>query len=335
MAMDFPASPVVGTVFTYAGLVYTFNGTGWTLPTGTEGGGGEPVPTDAYTKAETDAQHAQHQIDFVNATGDTMSGGLTISAPTFVAALQLHSTTDNYTKTLRIGGAGAFEIINNANSAAVMTLSDGGALTVTGTALIGTNLTVGININAQDIYAVRSGGPTGYIFFGNSGSRYIGYDGTRYSIPFRPVAINAPEAGADAVNVDYLNGRLNAYQPAGNYQPAGSYQPALGFTPAQQSGGAYMTTNKVYIGWDGPAGKMRLQVDGTPLGFINTQDSATLVTSVRLSWIGDRQVSGANPEEPWMGAVLVGGSGAYPPYVVYRYRWLQYFTNDWYNVGVV
>jgi hypothetical protein len=52
------------------------------------------------------------------------------------------------------------------------------------------------------------------------------------------------------------------------------YQQALGFTPVQQSGGAYMGTNKVYVGWDGGIGDTRLQIDATQMGAIVTNRSA-------------------------------------------------------------
>lgn len=41
-------------------------------------------------------------------------------------------------------------------------------------------------------------------------------------------------------------------------------QTKLGFTPIQQAGGAYQTTNKVYIGWDGS--NLRYQVDAVDRG---------------------------------------------------------------------
>ena len=43
-------------------------------------------------------------------------------------------------------------------------------------------------------------------------------------------------------------------------------QAALGFTPVQQGGGASQGTNKIFIGYDGANGFVRLQVDGTDFG---------------------------------------------------------------------
>lgn len=45
-------------------------------------------------------------------------------------------------------------------------------------------------------------------------------------------------------------------------------QPNLGFTALEQGGGSFMAANKVRIGWDGPAGKLRAQVDSTLLDFL-------------------------------------------------------------------
>jgi len=69
-AIDFPASPTLDDKVTLAGTDYTFNGTGWTTASD-GGGGGGGTPVDAYTKAESDAK-------YVELTGDTMSGNLTM-----------------------------------------------------------------------------------------------------------------------------------------------------------------------------------------------------------------------------------------------------------------
>jgi hypothetical protein len=79
MAMDFPSAPTLGQIFTdpVSNVTYTFNGDGWASdpPIATL-----PPPVDAYTKAESDAQHAQQTLDFVNVTGDTMTGPLQVNS---------------------------------------------------------------------------------------------------------------------------------------------------------------------------------------------------------------------------------------------------------------
>lgn len=49
-------------------------------------------------------------------------------------------------------------------------------------------------------------------------------------------------------------------------------QAALGFTPVQQGGGLYQGNNKVYLGWDGPAGRLRYQIDGSDQGLLARKD---------------------------------------------------------------
>lgn len=60
------------------------------------------------------------------------------------------------------------------------------------------------------------------------------------------------------------------YQPVGTYAtgPDSKYQTAIGFTPLQQGGGTLQGGNKLYIGWDGANGLVRLQVDNTDFGGI-------------------------------------------------------------------
>jgi len=55
MAIDFPASPALNDEFVAGGITYVFNGTGWTIK------GGSAVD------------------DWVNTTGDTMTGDLIIN----------------------------------------------------------------------------------------------------------------------------------------------------------------------------------------------------------------------------------------------------------------
>lgn len=55
-------------------------------------------------------------------------------------------------------------------------------------------------------------------------------------------------------------------------------QAALGFTPAQQGGGTGQGTNKVYIGWDGSSGFVRIQIDATDMGQVWCAAQAAIQT---------------------------------------------------------
>jgi hypothetical protein len=67
-------------------------------------------------------------------------------------------------------------------------------------------------------------------------------------------------------------------QTGGTFTPSGvsgaSVISALGFTPVEQGGGTFMGNNKVRIGWDGPIGQTRLQIDDSQMGVIVTNRSA-------------------------------------------------------------
>ena len=116
-----------------------------------------------------------------------------------------------------------------------------------------------------------------------------------------------------------------------NYTP----QANLGFTPVQQNGGLYQSTNKVYIGWDGTG--LRAQVDSTDLGRFTFGNG---VKDGRLLLAGDWGVPYDNSgvvREPYAGAVMTGcKSISSPVYViqVFRMRWMQLYTSDWYTVGL-
>jgi Chaperone of endosialidase len=76
MAIDFPASPTIGQTFTSGGMVYVFNGTGWTVKGGTT-------------------------LDWVLKAGDTMSGDLTISKtkPNVILDRPVGSPAEIFSKT--------------------------------------------------------------------------------------------------------------------------------------------------------------------------------------------------------------------------------------------
>lgn len=76
MAMDFPAGPVLGQVYTSGGATYTWNGYAWA-----SGGG------------------AAGSADYVLKAGDTMTGFLTLSAN---PVQPMHAATKQYTDALSL-----------------------------------------------------------------------------------------------------------------------------------------------------------------------------------------------------------------------------------------
>lgn len=82
-----------------------------------------------------------------------------------------------------------------------------------------------------DFHAVRSGGTTGVIYFGNSGARYLYYDGTNYIMPGTKLFVNSSEVVTLATDPN-----TTVYTAATTPLPAlgTSYQVAhgLGVTPA-------------------------------------------------------------------------------------------------------
>ena len=182
MHLDFPSSPTNGQKYPaspVAGIpTYVWDSEKWTTVAGSVSGktaivsdGSVPMvaqltlvtppvaATDAASKGYVDAKPVpdvtKSYVDAGDAAlntaignkvakaGDTMTGALNISAATYAANIKFISTTDGYNKIVRIGASGSLEVVNNANSAVIMSLTDAGALTVTNSITAGTNLTVG------------------------------------------------------------------------------------------------------------------------------------------------------------------------------------------------
>lgn len=96
MAFDFPVNPAVDQEITFGDITYVFNGNGWAvkevLP---------PAPIDAYTKPESEAL-------FVEQTGDTMTGFLTLHAP---PDEDMHAATKAYVDAAVIAGGGVGDFL--------------------------------------------------------------------------------------------------------------------------------------------------------------------------------------------------------------------------------
>lgn len=109
--------------------------------------------------------------DFVNVTGDAMTGALGINVAHTTPMLQLSGVgATNPNKTFRIDPTGTLQIINHAYTAAVFTLSDTGILAISNT------LNVGGDIN------IKYGATAGTLYFGNTGTKYLQNDGTNWSM---------------------------------------------------------------------------------------------------------------------------------------------------------
>ena len=104
-----------------------------------------------------------------------------------------------------------------------------------------TGVSTGLNVVNGDITTYRSGGTTGVIYLGNSGSRYLYYDGTNYNMPGGALILN----GSNVLT-------------AGNYN---SYAPTLTGTGASGTWGIGITGNAATISGTGIAQNVnRLQL---------------------------------------------------------------------------
>ena len=119
-------------------------------------------------------------------SGDTMSGALTVNGD--IASYRAGAPTSGL---IQFGNqSGRYLYYDGTN----YTLNGGGTLTVNG------NLSV---VNG-DVTFYRSGAPTaGLIYFGNSGNRYLYYDGTNFNFSGGNVTFPAIIGVASSVNVSY------------------------------------------------------------------------------------------------------------------------------------
>jgi hypothetical protein len=101
--------------------------------------------------------------------GDTMTGTLQINLPPYTPGLKLLNTTGNYSKTLRMGGVSDLEIVNSANSAVIMTLTDTGALTTTGAITSGGSITINASAgNWPQLFLNKAASGVGNVLQGNT-----------------------------------------------------------------------------------------------------------------------------------------------------------------------
>jgi len=200
----------------------------------------------------------------VNASSVSVSGTLGVSGLTTLTNLNANGAiTTNYVK---VNGNGDI-FRSRANDYGVIFHNNGGQFYF----LFTNNGDPDGSFNSLRPFQINSG--TGRVRMGHG----LSVDGGTVDVPY-------PSAAGHAARVDWVSS---------NYQPAGSYQANLGFTPARQGGGNYMGANTIYIGWDAPAGKVRLQVDAVEMGFILTSNNTgDALTNGRILGAGEVFVQG-------------------------------------------
>ncbi|MCJ2030711.1 hypothetical protein MKK50_15145 [Methylobacterium sp. J-043] len=140
-------------------------------------------------------------------------------------------------------------------------------------------------------------------------------------------------------------GDLNQRIEDRSYAWAATRQANLGFTPVEQGGGHYMSGNKIRIGWDGPAGACRLQVDDLQLERILTRNWINPIIDVRLAYAGDLSNDWNKDQsyaEPYGGGVLTSRYVQSNQFIIdswkggrWRYLQKQDSYGNWYTVGYV
>jgi len=195
------------------------------------------------TWVEQTSSVADLDARYVNLTGDTMTGDLTISQPGGVSALQINSPLPSGSSVvvgkknglqrwvMYLGDSTAEGGGNSGSHFALNRINDAGT-TVLGTALtinrsngdVGIASTVSVggaviasgNVSAGNLVTsgyVQSGNAvanSGVYHFGNTGVKYLAYDGTTFSFIGAP--LNVP---ATTVSTNYTNGALTIGGGAG------------------------------------------------------------------------------------------------------------------------
>jgi hypothetical protein len=111
-------------------------------------------------------------------SGTLTAGGLACVAPANGGSLRIGENTVGYNKYIRTNTNANLEFINHAYSAIIASLNDGGYWTCNGMQANG-------DVNCTgDFWSRRSSNQgTGIIYLGNSGARYLYWDGGNYQMP--------------------------------------------------------------------------------------------------------------------------------------------------------
>lgn len=145
-------------------------------------------------------------------------------------------TRDTPSARISIDNGGNVTIPNLGSTSANITTLTGTTFGTTATTQLRANSlaisTTGARFDsAGDIYAIRSGGTTGVIFLGNSGLRYLFYDGSQYYLPGANLSINGALAvtangGTYNITSNYANNLTQGFNNNWNTDfaaaPAGS-----------------------------------------------------------------------------------------------------------------
>ena len=162
------------------------------------------------------------------ATGATANTGTvtSVSGTGTVSGLTLSGT---------VTGAGSLTLGGAIGTLNQNTTGTAGGLTGTPNITVGTISTTGISATG-DITTYRSGAPTtGVIYFGNSGARYLYYDGANYAMPGTNLYVNGIQAVTNSGTWGIsITGNAATATTAANYLPlaGGTLTGNLGFSGA-------------------------------------------------------------------------------------------------------
>ena len=235
-------------------------------------------------------------------------------------------------------------------------------LTVNGTATI-----AGASTFTNDITVYRSGSPTtGYIFYGNSGSKYLGFNGTYFQFSggdvYGSAAINAATSLSAGTSLSVgTTAAIGASLSVGTTASFGGQ--------TTHNGGAFIQSSLPGVNAAGPGpfevrggypalsfhwptvflSNITMNVDGNfYMGggshganyykFWTTRDFTGLPSAVsanRLVHVADLFHSLASGmAENWPGSVVTGATGLFSNGITLRYRYLQYLIDGgWYTAG--
>jgi hypothetical protein len=187
----------------------------------------------------------------VNRSGDSISGTLVVGGNVTNQALTVLNGDTTITRAF-VGAAAQGILYLGSTAGAVYVSGTGTSLQLGGATVQAVNLlvaTAGIRSD-NDIIASRPAAPTtGYVFFGNTGLRFIGFDGTNMVASGNTIITSAnigSQSVASAANASQVGGRMPTATPAANAIPIsdGTGKLAAGWLPAM-SGDASSVTGHV------------------------------------------------------------------------------------------
>jgi hypothetical protein len=171
--------------------------------------------------AVTDAKMLSQKV---NRSGDSISGTLVVGGNVTNQALTVLNGDTTITRAF-VGAAAQGILYLGSTAGAVYVSGTGTSLQLGGATVQAVNLlvaTAGIRSD-NDIIASRPAAPTtGYVFFGNTGLRFIGFDGTNMVASGNTIITSAnigSQSVASAANASQVGGRTPTATPAANAIP--------------------------------------------------------------------------------------------------------------------